>query len=342
MQTAYNEIAKRFAATYSERLEVKNVLSKIIEAVCEDGGYADPIDLNTKSAIALQSVIPQLRKINQVYYLPLKDENSMIKTTKGRYFLNKIELIQDIICHFNSETVDYKKYMDYERNLLSAYILAKRIDEEDTLFNKQGFYANVEGVCKVLEGKSNELIDQISYYQIELAGFLLSETDITSCNIFWRQLCEIEGTLDNETLSMNSAVSLFLIHHKNGRLPKNPEAEFLTKYINGIKEDINEIKEENKKTQQLICNKYEETQKHISEECAKTQQTAEDTNKTLHVTVDKKYKTIQEQAAALVIGETRMKELRKENPELKDKNGATLIQLKNALSNYKPKPTKQG
>ena len=139
VQMAFDEIAKRFAATYNERLKVKNVLFGIIESVYED---IDPTDLNTKSAIALQSVIPQLRKINQVYYLPLKDENARIKMTKGRYFLDKIERIQNIVYHFKSKTVNSETYINYENSLLNAYILAKRIEDADILFShslRKGF-----------------------------------------------------------------------------------------------------------------------------------------------------------------------------------------------------------
>lgn len=64
--------------------------------------------------------------------------------------------------------------------------------------------------------------------------------------------------------------------------------------------------------------------------------TAQDTNQTLHAATDKRYKSVKDQSTILGVEKTKMNAIRRQNPELKAENGATIFQLREALSNYKP------
>ncbi len=77
------------------------------------------------------------------------------------------------------------------------------------------------------------MINQISSHQIDLFELLSKDLNISDCDNFYRLACVICGTLDNETLSISSAISLFLKHHKNGRLPKSSETKLLIQCIRG-------------------------------------------------------------------------------------------------------------
>ena len=134
----------------------------------------------------------------------------------------------------------------------------------------QGFYANVEGVCKLLEGESEELINQISSHQIDLFELLSKDLNTSDCDNFYRQACVICGTLDNETLSISSAIRLFLIHHKNGRLPKSSESKLLMQYMDKkFEEERRCNSKENEKTNQKIDKVYTKLD-NVTEQCEKS------------------------------------------------------------------------
>ena len=64
--------------------------------------------------------------------------------------------------------------------------------------------------------------------------------------------------------------------------------------------------------------------------------TTQNTNQTIHAATDKRYKGVKAQAEVIGVEKTKMNAIRKQNPELKAENGATIFQLREALSNYKP------
>ena len=99
--------------------------------------------------------------------------------------------------------------------------------------------------------------------------------------------------------------------------------------IQNIKNDNDE---QHKETRRIIDKGNKKTQERLKS----IENTTHDTKEKLSSVVDEKYKGIKVQAKALRIGETVMKELRRDNPELKNKNGATLIQLQEALSKHEP------
>ena len=77
-------------------------------------------------------------------------------------------------------------------------------------------------------------------------------------------------------------------------------------------------------------------QKEIKRDMAEIKKTGQDTHQTLSEVTGKRYEGIKAQAKALDIGETKMKNIRRQNPELKNENGATIFQLREAESKYKP------
>lgn len=211
--TALNEIEKRIESTYNEELEVQRTLYKLFNVVHKKDlkNLSDIKEFNKDSAIALQSLIPQLRKIINIYRVPL--ENVIERRTKGGYLLRKIEQVQDIIARFKKGSVNSKTYIDYEKNFLSAYILAKRIEEEDRLFNIDGFSSRVEKVCSLLESE-----EDITHLLKDMSSdlFLYIYT-------FSGEASYICLKLREETLSTKRVFNIIKDHYRSSYLPKSSE-----------------------------------------------------------------------------------------------------------------------
>lgn len=210
--TAFDVIEERIKVTYNERLEVQNTLFKILEKVHEN--KISLIDLNAEVAIALQSVIKQIRTIIQVYGVQLKNE--MRKIAKGSYLLEKIEQVQKIIARLNKESVDSEIYMNYEKSLLSTYILTKKIEEGDTLFRSHGFSRIIERVFALLEKEKD--IPRLS------KEMLLSKYPYS----FYEIANHICFGLGKETASICKTIIALIEHFSSDHLPKrNKQMEAL-------------------------------------------------------------------------------------------------------------------
>jgi len=85
-----------------------------------------------------------------------------------------------------------------------------------------------------------------------------------------------------------------------------------------------------------VVREVRNNQKEMKRDMAVIKKTGQDTNQTIHNVTDKRYKGVKEQRVALGIEKTKMNNIRRQNPELKDKNGATILQLREAASKYKP------
>ena len=251
--TAFDLIEKRVHTTYNERIEVQNVLYKVIYENHEKSinSIQAAINLNKESAIAIQSIIPQLRKIIQVYNLPLKNKRAWRKMTKGSWLLGKIEEVQEIIARFDSEPVDSKIFMNYESNLISAYILAKRIEEEDSLFIVRGLSANIERVCEVLEPEK------------DITPLLTMMLPTMMLYSFFEDANYIYINLNKEASSIHRATAALINHLRSERLPKrNEQKETQNKHNQELiirAEDIQSIIK-------AIHSEGEKTRAHVSKE----------------------------------------------------------------------------
>ncbi len=210
-KTALNEIEKRVDSIYNEGLEVQRVLYKVFAAFYKKGleNLSDIKEFNKESAIALRSVIPQLRKIINIYSVPL--EKVIERRTKGGYLLKKIEQVQDIIACLKKNSMNFEIYMDYEKIFLCAYILAKRIEEGDTLFNIDGFSSKIEKICRLLESEGD-----ITHLLNDMSLNLFSHTLSGEANYICLKLRV-------ETLSTKRAFNIIKNHHHSSYLPESLE-----------------------------------------------------------------------------------------------------------------------
>ncbi len=246
-KTALNEIEKRVDSIYNEVLEVQRVLYKVF-ATSYEKGLNNPSDIkefNKESAIALKSVIPRLRKIISIYSVPL--EKVIERRTKGGYLLRKIEQVQDIIACLKKNSVNFEAYIDYEKIFLCAYILAKRIEEGDTLFNIDGFSSRIEKVCRLLESEGD-----ITHLLNDMSLNLFSYAFSGEANYIYLKL-------RIETLSNKRAFNIIKNHYHSSSLPKG--LELLNKFEQvrnemcaGFQEAQKESKDIKKNLEELNAN----------------------------------------------------------------------------------------
>ncbi len=201
---AFNVMIKRLGATYNERLEVKNTLCKALPGFNEKGiTSSNIIDLDIKSAIALQSVTKQIRAIIQVYDISFKN-----RMNEGSYLIEKIEQVQNVVDSLKEDSVDPETYMNYEKSLLRAYVLAKRI-EEDTLFRSYRFSKKIESVCELLESEKD--IPRLSKEMLSSKNCSYSFFEVA--NHIWLGLTK-------EVASMYKTITSPIAHFNNNHLTK--------------------------------------------------------------------------------------------------------------------------